>query len=164
MRNVLAFICTTPTKSVTPLQGAPFVASTAYLSQSLSYESLVLLRICLLTWGMLDLMSQIIPVSWEHYFVLVCLLWDWGCAHFVVFTTAPPSGTCLGWSLSWLGKLWQYGTAWSVVCSPHFFYTRYIRVYLLEYMLYTKVNFIGDPAHWLADQYLAGIVTLAQTY
>ena len=25
-------------------------------------------------------------------------------------------------------------------------YTRYIRVYLLEYMLYTKGNFIGDPA------------------
>ena len=38
-----------------------------------------------------------------------------------------------------------------------FFYTRYIRVYLLEYMLYIKVNFIGDPAHWLANQYLAGI-------
>jgi len=73
------FICTTPTKSVTPLQDAPFVASTSGLFSS-------------------------------------------------------------------------------------FFYTRYIRVYLLEYMLYTKVNFIGDPAHWLADQYLAGIVTLAQTY
>jgi hypothetical protein len=27
------------------------------------------------------------------------------------------------------------------------FYTRYIRVYLPEYMLYTKGNFIGDPAH-----------------
>ena len=27
------------------------------------------------------------------------------------------------------------------------FYTKYIRVYLLEYMLYTKGNFIGDPAH-----------------
>ena len=78
MRNVLAFICTTPTKSVTPLQDALFVASTAYLSQNLSYESLVLLRNCLLTWGMLDLMSQIVPMLWEHYFVLVCLPWSCG--------------------------------------------------------------------------------------
>jgi hypothetical protein len=123
----------------------------------LRYESLVLLRSCLLAWGMLDLMSQIIHLSWEHYFVSVCLPWDWGCMHFVVFTsglcvitTMPPSGTwsaCLGWSLSWLGKLWQYGAIWSwhqwsVLLI--IFYTRYIRVYLLEYMLYTKVNFIGD--------------------
>jgi hypothetical protein len=34
---------------------------------------------------------------------------------------------------------------WSVLHI--IFYTRYIRVDLLEYMLYTEVNFIGDPAH-----------------
>jgi hypothetical protein len=152
----LAFICTTPTESVTPLQDAPFVASTAYLSQNLSYESLVLLRSCLLTWGMLDLMSQIIPMSWEHYFVLVCTF----CSLHYRTTIRNMLGL----------KPFLIGKAVAIWCRmvsglfSSFFYTRYIRVYLLEYMLYTKVNFIGDPAHWLADQYLAGIVTLAQTY
>ena len=50
---------------------------------------------------------------------------------------------------------WSCGSLESAMVSGPFllidFYTRYIRVYLPEYMLYTKGNFIGDPAHWLAE-------------
>jgi len=52
----------------------------------------------------------------------------WGCARLVVFTsglcaiTAVPPNISTRWQLSDLERLWQYGAAWSVVCSPPIFF------------------------------------------
>ena len=134
------------------------------------YESLVLTKESSLIWGA-GSHKQIDWVSWECYFVLACLPWDQGCAHFVVFSdyyratirnmirhaAFPDWESC--------GNIQGLESLFLLII----FYTKYIRVYLLEYMLYTKGNFIGDPAHWLAEglnisYWDCYTVTVAQTY